>query len=366
MPEMKAARAYKGSSVLRLERVPVPEPGEQDVLVRVASAGLAPSTMKLLAKGVFLHLPTIPGHEAAGVVEQVGAAVDPALIGSRVRVHPMLSCGECVYCGSDREQMCAEAAMIGQGAFGTGALELYARYHDGGLAEFVRAPHWLIDRIPDDVGFDVAAKLHDFGNAVRALKCAGPLNAATAVITAATGTMGTASIVLAEHFGIGRLVLVGRSAERLAAARRLVPHLRTDTIALNDLSPGWETSGELTARIRDLVPSGPDAVLDYLPEGPGAEQGLRSLANGGVFVHMGGNAASIAIPMREMMIGCWRYVGTRACTRDDTATALHLLASGKVKAEQLITHRYTLDDVNTALTAVAERREPMWMGVVHP
>ncbi|WP_067479081.1 zinc-dependent alcohol dehydrogenase [Actinomadura hibisca] len=366
MPEMKAARAYRGSDVLQLEQVPIPTLNEGDVLIRVASAGLAPSTMKLLAKGAFLHLPTVPGHEAAGTVEQVGSGVDPTLLGKRVRVHPMLSCGDCVYCGSDREQMCAEAAMIGQGAFGTGTLELYARYHDGGLAEFVRAPHWLIDEIPDNVSFDLAAKVHDLGNAVRALKCAGPLTTATAVITAATGTMGTASILLAEHFGINRLILVGRSAERLQAARALIPHLRADIIALEELPTDWEATAALTTRIRELVPAGPEAVLDYLPAGPGAEQTLRSLANGGVFVHMGGNAAAITIPMREMMLGCWRYVGTRACTRNDTTTALNLLASGKVQAEQLITHRFALDDVNTALTAVAERRTPMWMGVVRP
>ncbi|GAA2611933.1 alcohol dehydrogenase catalytic domain-containing protein [Actinomadura fulvescens] len=366
MSEMKAARAHQGARVLQLERVPVPQVNEHDVLVRVASAGLAPSTMKLLAAGMFRHLPTVPGHEAAGTVEQVGSGVDPALLGRRVRVHPMLSCGVCGYCAGDRQQMCAEAAMIGQGAFGTGTLELYARYHDGGLAEFVRAPHWLIDEIPDNVSFDLAAKVHDLGNAVRALKCAGPLTAATMVITAATGTMGTASIVLAEHFGIDRLVLVGRSAERLQAARRLVPHLRADTIALEELGPDWQTAGGLTARIRALVPAGPEAVLDYLPEGPGSEQAFRSLANGGVFVHMGGNPAPIAIPMRETMLGCWRFVGTRACTRDDTDTVLRLLATGKVQAERLITHRFALDDVNDALTALDERHEPMWMGVIRP
>ncbi|MFC4911798.1 alcohol dehydrogenase catalytic domain-containing protein [Actinomadura gamaensis] len=366
MAEMRAARAYRGSDVLHLEKVPVPEVGEHDVLVRVAAAGLAPSTMKLLAAGMFRHLPTVPGHEAAGTVERVGSAVDPSLVGRRVRVHPMLSCLDCDYCTSDRQQMCAEAAMIGQGAFGTGKLELYARYHDGGLADFVRAPHWLIDEIPDNVSFDLAAKVHDLGNAMRALKCAGALTGATVVITAATGTMGTASIVLAEHFGIDRLILVGRSAERLEAARGLVPHLRADTIALEDLGSDWETAGGLTARIRELVPGGPEAVLDYLPAGPGGEQALRSMANGGVFVHMGGNSAPLAVPMRETMLGCWRYVGTRGCTRDDTDAVLRLLASGEVRGEQLITHRFALDDVNDALTALAGRREPMWMGVIRP
>ncbi|MGI5169081.1 alcohol dehydrogenase catalytic domain-containing protein [Spirillospora sp. CA-253888] len=366
MSLMTAARAHRASDVLRLEEVPVPEPGPEDVLVRVAAAGLAPSTMKLLRSGAFRHLPTTPGHEAAGTVVAAGAEAGEDLVGRRVRVHPMLSCRTCRYCTTDREQMCAESAMIGQAAFGTGSLELYERYHDGGLAEYVRVPHWLVDVLPDGVGFDLGAKVHDLGNAVRALRCAGPLADATLVVTAATGTMGTASILLAEHFGVARLVLVGRSAQRLEAVRELAGTLPTDVIALEELGPDWGADGGLTRRIRDLVPEGPEAVLDYLPAGPGADQSMMALANGGTLVHMGGNGASLTVPLRVTMLGCWRYVGTRACTRGDTAMALDLLGSGALKAERLVTHRFPLAEVNEAMALVEERREPMWMGVVHP
>ena len=115
--------------------------------------------------------------------------------------------------------------------------EFYARYHDGGLADYILAPHWLIDVLPDNVSFDVAAKVHDLANAVPALKLTALPLGGTLVITAATGTMGTATIKLASFFGAGRLILVGRSAERLEAVRPLAGSLPVETVAWRTLAP---------------------------------------------------------------------------------------------------------------------------------
>ena len=366
MPTMKAARAYKGASTLKLEQIEVPEPGAGEVLVQVAAAGIAPGMMKLLASGRFKHLPTTPGHEIAGVVVRVGQDVDQAWLDARVRVHPMLSCGHCNYCLSDRQQMCNESAMIGHAAFGRGALELYARYHNGGLAEFIKVPADLLDRLPDHVSFDVGAKVHDLANAVRALKQAALPATGRLVITAATGTMGTASIKLARFYGARELVLVARSRQRLEALLPLAEGLPTRILALDELAEDWAQTTALTDRLHEMVPEGFDAVLDYFPEGCGSQQVAAAMALGGTFVHMGGNSASIPFAFREMMINCWRFVGTRACTRSDTTDVIKLLATRELDAELLITHRFALDDVNQALAATQSRDEPIWMAVVRP
>ncbi|MDQ6934335.1 MAG: alcohol dehydrogenase catalytic domain-containing protein [Actinomycetota bacterium] len=366
MTTMLAARGHAGDSTVRLEQIDVPEPGPDDVIVKVASAGLAPGMMLLLARGAFRHLPTTLGHEAAGTIEAVGSDVDAALVGRRVRVHPVLACRCCVYCQTDREQMCTESAMIGHAAFGTGPLALYARYHDGGFAEYIRVPHWLVDTLPDNVSFDVGAKVHDLANAVRALKCTSLPLGGTLLVTAATGTMGTATIKLAPFFGAARVILVGRSAERLEALRALAGPLAVDTVALEDLDPDWAQSQGLTRRIRALAPAGVDAVTDYFPEGPGSTQALASLATGGTLVHMGANTTPFLLPAIAIMVNLWRIVGTRACTRTDAADVLRLLGSGALQVDELITHEYPLAEIDAALTSVQERREPMWMGVVHP
>ncbi|MEU4317737.1 alcohol dehydrogenase catalytic domain-containing protein [Nocardia fluminea] len=363
---MLAARAHQGSHSLTLERVPIPAPGPLDVVVKVVSAGLAPGMMTLLKRGAFKHLPTTLGHEAAGTVAAVGDQVTDVAVGDRVRVHPNLNCRTCDYCRTDRDMMCAQQAMIGHAAFSPAPMPLYERYHDGGLAEYVRVPHWLIDQLPTSVSFDVAAKVHDLANAVRILKCAQLPLGATVVTTAATGTMGTATVKLAEHFGISRLVLVARSADRLEPVARLAGSVAVDTVALDELPDDWESTGGLTRRLRELVPAGADAVADFIPTGVATAQAMGALRTGGVLAHMGGNATPLAVSPSALMVNCWRFVGTRACTRSDAEQVLALLGSGALTVDELITQRFALADVATAVDAMINRKEPMWMTVVNP
>jgi threonine dehydrogenase-like Zn-dependent dehydrogenase len=81
---------------------------------------------------------------------------------------------------------------------------------------------------------------------------------------------------------------------------------------------------------------------------------------------MGGNRAVPPLPTAVLMVNCWRVVGTRSCTRSDAKQILALLGAGRLAADDLITHRYPLKDVNEATAAIRERREPMWMVVAEP
>lgn len=363
---MLAARAHKGTDTLTMEQIDVPEPGDDDVVVKVVSAGLAPGMMKLLHSGAFKHLPTTLGHEAAGTVSAIGSNVTDFSVGDRVRVHPNLNCRHCEYCRSDRDMMCPQQAMMGHAAFSPVQMPLYERYHDGGLAEFVRAPHWQLDHLPDSVSFDVGAKVHDLANAMRILKLIDIPQGATVAITAATGTMGTATIKLAEHFGIARLILVGRSAERLEAVAALAGRVHVDTIALEDLAQDWETSNGLTGAIRRITPTGVHAVVDYTPSGAATAQSMAALATGGTLAHMGGNQSPLMLPAIALMVNCWRFVGTRACTRSDAVEVLKMLDSGLLDVEELITDRYQLSDTLDAIDDMQRRDRPMWMTVVNP
>jgi threonine dehydrogenase-like Zn-dependent dehydrogenase len=374
---MLALRAHRNSAVLVLDEIPVPEPGPLDVVVKVAAAGLAPGMMRLLEMGAFKHLPTTLGHEAAGTVAAVGSEVPGFGVGDRVRVHPNLNCGRCDYCRSDRDMMCREYAMVGHASFdavatvpdvrsASSAKPLYDEYHNGGLAEYVRIPHWLADPVPDSVSFDVAAKVHDIANAVHALKSADLRSGATVVVTAATGTMGTATVRLAEHFGIARLVLVGRDGERVASVARLAGRIATDVVALDELPGDWARTGGLTRRLRELLPAGAQAVIDYIPDGPATAQAMGVLAPGGTLVHMGGNTSPVQVPAIALMINCSRFVGTRACTRTDAQEVLSLLETGALVADDLITHRFPLTDAVKAVDLMQQRAEPMWMTIVNP
>ena len=113
-------------------------------------------------------------------------------------------------------------------------------------------------------------------------------------------------------------------------------------------------------------PRGADAVIDFIPDGPGTGQAMAALATGGTLVHMGANPTPLPFPAIALMINCWRFVGTRACTRNDAEEVLGMLASGALDVEELITHHFPLSDVAVAIEAMQQRSDPMWMTVVHP
>jgi threonine dehydrogenase-like Zn-dependent dehydrogenase len=223
-----------------------------------------------------------------------------------------------------------------------------------------------VDRLPAGLGFEVAAKVHDLASAVRALRgCALPLGG-TLLVTAATGTMGTATIRLAPLFGAGRLVLVGRSAARLDTVRELAGSLPVHTVATEELGDDWETTGGLTPRLRQVLPDGADALIDYIPAGPATGQALASLATGATMPHMGGNHATLPLPKVAVMANMWRIVGNRSCTRGDATDVIGLLAAGALNVDELITHRFPLADVKAAVDTTRDRTEPMWMAVIKP
>jgi threonine dehydrogenase-like Zn-dependent dehydrogenase len=358
---MLAAQVIDNEGTFEIDELPRPEPGPGEVLVQVKATGLAPGAFSLLRMGRVPILPTTLGHEIAGVVDAVGPGVDVGLVGARVRGHPLLSCGVCDYCTTDREQMCNENSMIGHATFGPAAMRLYSKYHNGGLAEYVLAPAGNLDRITDDLSFELAAKTHDFANAVRALKLAELVPGATIAVTAATGAMGVATITFARAFGVKRLIALGRDAERLAGVKALDPELvETVVIAADD------TPQSLAGRMRAIEPAGVDAVIDYIPQGNGSSLIFGGIKTGGRIVHMGMNPEPLVIPPAAFASNCVSFIGSRNGTRKDAHDAMRLLSQDPSRFEALITHRFTLDDVARARDIFRDRDEPMWMGIVAP
>ncbi len=366
MTTMLALQAHARTEALVLDDIPIPTPGPLDVIVKVVSAGIAPGIIRLLAMGGFNMLPTTLGHEAAGTVAEIGSEVKGFAVGDRVRMHPHLNCRNCRYCLSDREMMCTQQTVIGFASFHPVPTSLYAEYHNGGLAEYVRVPYWLLDPLAESISFDLAAKVHDLANAVRALKLADLPLGATLAITAPTGAMGTGSIKLAASFGVARLILIGRDGDRLRSAATLAGDIPTDVVTLTELDDDWETTDALPQRLRELAPQGVDAVLDYMPSGPVVGKVMAALATGGALVHMGANFAPLQVSAGVLMQNCARFIGTRACTRSDARQVLELLSSGQLVADDLLTHRFPLKDAIEAVDAIQRRAEPMWMTVVNP
>lgn len=358
---MLAAQVTDTNGTLQITELETPVPGPGEALVRVEAAGLAPGAFSLLRMGRVPILPTILGHEIAGTVESIGGEDNSALIGTRVRVHPILACGTCDYCTSDRQMMCSAHSMIGHALFGPEAMPMYQRYHNGGLAEFVVVPLANLDPLPDAVNFELGAKVHDFANAIRALKLADIGPGDTIIVTAATGAMGAATIALAHSFGMPRIIAIGRDADRLEAVAALEPRL-VRTLVMTD----EDTMQSVAGKIRAIEPAGAHSAIDFFPAGKGTSFIFGGLRSGGRIVHMGVNPEPLVIPPAAFSANCITFIGTRNGTRRDAHDALKLLALDPGRYEKLISHRFTLDEAHKARDIFVDRSEPMWMGVVKP
>jgi threonine dehydrogenase-like Zn-dependent dehydrogenase len=357
---MLAARAYAGERWLRVEEVPIPSIGPGDALVRVAATGLGPGPVTWWEAGLTQPLPVTPGHEIAGTVVAVGDAVGSARPGDRVRVHGNLTCRDCVLCRTDRESLCRQASIIGGIVFDPAGVELNAPYHDGGLAEYVKVPAWLLDPLPDEVPLEVAARLHDVGVANRALKLSEVGLGTTVVVIAATGAMGVATVRLAPLFGVARVVAVGRSRERLERVRALDPGL-VEVVALEELGQEEGRAGPLTAAIRRLVPGGADAVLDYLGDGRLTAQAALAARNGATTVVVGSGREPLAMPLGLLMKAGLRVVGSRSCIRRDATELIDLVRAGRLAISDLTSHRLPLREVNQAVAELRTRKEGAWL-----
>jgi L-iditol 2-dehydrogenase len=210
---MKAV-VYRGKGEIAVEDVPVPEPGEGEMLVRVDACGICPTDLKKIEKGL-LEGPRIFGHEIAGTVAALGAGTKGFREGQRVVVHHHVPCGECFYCARGFHAQCAFYKKNGT----TAGFEPSG----GGYAEYVKAFDWIVERgtipIPDGVLPEEAAFVEPVNTCLKAVRKA-RVSRGEAVLVVGQGPIGLLLMQLARWSG-GDVMASDPLAERRAVAASL-------------------------------------------------------------------------------------------------------------------------------------------------
>jgi len=210
---MKAVvmRAFGGPEVLRVEDVPMPEPGPGEALVRVHAVSVG-RLLDLVARAgthpfARIDLPHILGAEHAGVVADIGSGVDTVAVGERVAVFPVITCGHCDDCLAGHEEACPYLQLVGV-------------QRQGAYAQYTVVPAANLHPIPDDVSFVEASALALSGPvAWLQLDAAGVEPGAWVLVQAAGSALGSLTAALALQWG-ARVIATSRKAwkrERLAA-----------------------------------------------------------------------------------------------------------------------------------------------------
>jgi len=205
---MKAVQLVEIGKPLQLNTVPLPEPGEADVLIQVKAAGICHSDEHYhtgIASVAFL--PITLGHEVAGIVEKVGERVGNFKIGDRVGVHYLATCGTCTYCMMGNEQFCPSAEMIG-------------KHRNGGYAEYIAVPASSVVELPNNIPFEYGAiMMCSTSTSFHALR-KGRLKAGECVAIFGAGGLGISAVQLSFIMGALEVFAIDIRADKLAIAEK--------------------------------------------------------------------------------------------------------------------------------------------------
>jgi S-(hydroxymethyl)glutathione dehydrogenase/alcohol dehydrogenase len=349
---MRAAVLRETGGPLAVEDVDLAPPGRGEVCVALHASGVCHSDWNTVTGDAPSPLPTVLGHEGAGVVESLGPGVTSVAPGGRVVLSWMPSCGACFYCLQGRPVLCEEAASeMLSGALPGGArrLSLDGRplHHYSFLSTFAgRAvvPEESCVPLPDGVPFPVAALLGcaimtGFGAVVNAAHVA----AGSTVAIFGTGGVGLAAVQAARLAGATAIVAV----DPLPSRRELALELG----ATHALDPDRE---DAAAALRELTAGrGADYALETAGREGLAAAAYETIRPGGTLVCVGippaGALLSLPaadVPRDEKVLVGSLYGSCRPHV--DMPLVLDLYRAGRLALDRLVSAPYRLEDVNEA------------------
>jgi threonine dehydrogenase-like Zn-dependent dehydrogenase len=343
-PTMRAAILYGGKDI-RVEDRPLPRLHEDEVLVRVRSAGICGSDLLgYHGTGPWQPPPGVgieEGHELAGEIADVGSAVRGLEVGQRVAVQPehLISCGQCRECTLGLRHLCTRLGLL-RGA----------PHHSHGFSEYdaVLASH--VRPIPPSLSLDAAAVADCFGVAIHAIHRVGGVEG-QAVAVVGCGTIGLCLGQAARALGARRVLMIGDKTGVLDIAKRT--SAADHTIHLDEDDP------------LVIVPAltggaGPTVVFEAVGRsGATLDRCLRLVARGGKVCVVGTFTASpvfspdVAYAKEASLL--WSNSYGLDGTSSEFDQTLELMASGRLDGEAVITHRYPLERIAEAFAASADK-----------
>jgi len=337
------AAVYHGPNDLRVENVPIPEIGSDEILVKVISASICGTDLRIFHGNHRMYAPgtvRIPGHEVVGSIAKIGAGVTNYSIGQRVFCAPNTGCGHCEQCVTGNNNLCANYDAIGVTS-------------DGGFAEFVRIPANSVRQgnvipISETVDPAVAALMEPFACVLRGQNAL-HIKAGEVVLIMGAGPIGVMHVKLAKARGAGRIIVSEPIPDRAVQAIRMGADRVVDPV-----------SEELKAiLLEESHGHGADAIIVAAPIHAAQESTLDLAAMGGRINFFGGlpkdrpniNFNSNLVHYKELVI-----TGTTACSTADCWQATRLVNSGIVELSDLVSRRFPLKDAVLAFTAAEDRK----------
>jgi alcohol dehydrogenase len=355
--EMGSKAPYAHSKPLKIETIELDPPGPGEVLVKIAAAGLCHSDLSVIEGNRPRPMPMALGHEAAGVVEEVGPGVDDLRKGDHVVMVFVPSCGHCLPCSEGRPALCEPgAAANGAGTLLSGGKRLHRNGQDinhhlgvSGFAEYATISRRSCVKVDRELPLDEAAL---FGCAVLtgvgAVINTAKVPAGTTVAVVGLGGVGLSSILGAVASGASRVVAVDLSDEKLGLARQLGA---TDTF--NAGSP------DAVNEIREAVKGGVEYAFEMAGSVRALDLAYKITRRGGTTVTAGLPPPSHTLALSPVNLVAEErtlkgsYIGTCVPVRD-LPRYVDLYRRGKLPVDRLMSKHLRLEEINEGFDLLAQ------------
>jgi L-iditol 2-dehydrogenase len=316
-----------GQGQLALKEWPEPSPDRDGVKIKIAAAGICGTDIHILDGEWPCNPPVVLGHEFCGTVTEVGGSVSSFLPGDRVVAsNPARTCGGCYHCRAGNPFMCSKRVSVGY-------------MIDGAFGEYVCITEQRCHKLPENVSFRQAALGEPLTAAVHGVLERTTVRAGDLVVISGPGCVGIFAMVIAKLQGARTIVLgVTKDDRRLALAKELGADLVIDATKENVSEAVSEYSSG----------SGADLVFECAGAPASLETCLSVVRKEGTLLQLGIYSRAFQadfnkIVMKELtVIGSFGYVWT------SWRRSLQLLADGKIRADQMISHELPLKDFDEA------------------
>ena len=313
-----------------LESAPDPEPAEGEARVRLVACGICGSDVHAAhGRHPWVPRPYHPGHELVGVVERAGsgAGIRP---GARVAVEPILACGTCKRCRSGEYNLCRTMAFFGC----TTPL--------GGMADRFVIPADRLIPLPDSISDIDALLVEPLSTPVHAVRLAGGDLSGRTVAILGAGTIGLLVLTVARQANASRIVV----CEPIAAKRERALRLGADAV----FDP---RDAGVVDLVRAELGESADVVFDCVAVQSTMDQAVGMAIKGGTVVVVGVPSAPVSLPLPEVQDLQLRIQGSATYVRDDILAAIAMIERGLVRAADLVTAVYPLEDAAAGFAAAA-------------
>ena len=330
---MKAAVFHGSGKGLKIEDIPVPKITDDQILVKVAACGVCHTDLHYIEHGVptFKKPPVVLGHEASGVVEQVGAKVSHVKKGQRVLIPAVLTCGRCAACRQGHENICSAMTMLGN-------------HFDGAYAEYVAVPAKDVLDLPASIPLEEASIIADaISTPYHAVKNRAQVRPGDTVVVFGCGGVGINAVQMASAAG-GYVIAVDINERKLEWASQFGA---VKTINATKVE-------RVDKEVKKLTGGGADIAMEVIGNPRTIEQAFECVRVGGRLCVVGYTHEAISIVAGKIMFKELEIVGSLGCRPVDYLPLIRMVEAGKIDVKRQVTHRFPLEEIGKAFEVMKE------------